>query len=136
MNNHLKPSWLSWPNWKERHVLAHTDLSCRSQYRSVFLECIFFFDLIQFTWRDSNFTSLYNKRYVYADLRGFHIVKMPINMALLTIVPAFLADLALLWHNRAGWGLGCSTHLRASKTKLLYDTLSALVFSYPCLSLP
>ena len=47
MNNHLKPSWLSWPNWKDSRELTRAGLVAGLYIVFDFLDSAIFF------WLDS-----------------------------------------------------------------------------------
>ena len=60
MNNHLKPSWLSWPNWKDSRELTRAGLVAGLYIVLTFLTLPYSFGPVQFR------------------------LSMPINMDLLT----------------------------------------------------
>lgn len=97
MNNHLKPSWLSWPNWKDSRELTRAGLVAGLYIVLTFLTLPYSFGLIQFRLAETlNLTSLYNKRYVYALTLGVFIVNAyqygPVDM-----VVGSLQTLLFLW---------------------------------------
>ena len=97
MNNHLKPSWLSWPNWKDSRELTRAGLVAGLYIVLTFLTLPYSFGPVQFRLAETlNFTSLYNKRYVYAVTLGVFIVNAyqygPVDMVVGT-----LQTLLFLW---------------------------------------
>ena len=97
MNNHLKPSWLSWPNWKDSRELTRAGLVAGLYIVLTFLTLPYSFGLIQFRLAETlNLTSLYNKRYVYALTLGVFIVNAyqygPVDM-----IVGSLQTLLFLW---------------------------------------
>ena len=97
MNNHLKPSWISWPNWKDSRELTRAGLVAGLYIVLTFLTLPYSFGLIQFRLAETlNFTSLYNKRYVYALTLGVFIVNAyqygPVDM-----IVGSLQTLLFLW---------------------------------------
>lgn len=97
MKNHLKPSWLSWPNWKDSRELTRAGLVAGLYIVLTFLTLPYSFGPVQFRLAETlNFTSLYNKRYVYAVTLGVFIVNAyqygPVDMVVGT-----LQTLLFLW---------------------------------------
>ena len=138
MNNHLKPSWLSWPNWKDSRELTRAGLVAGLYIVLTFLTLPYSFGPVQFRLAETlNFTSLYNKRYVYAVTLGVFIVNAyqygPVDMVVGT-----LQTLLFLWLARWIGDLAVAALAKGTSAKtqtIVRYAVFTLVFSL-CLSLP